>query len=280
MLYSKDSRALVYDLIAAANPQIQPPLSNDNCVIESITPVTPAAANGMHNTSARIRGQQGDGYQGSFVVFYNRIDLAKVIYPSDTLNSLNTYIALQNFAGRTTHQMLPQICLQVGLNLNTWDVTNNSFSYGGQADRIENSNLSAVATSPAYIGTVPMRVYRGKPDLGIQITATALAVLNHADKKVDDKASAALLTWGIDFSDYKNYFGSWANYSNNWDSLRQILTDRGVPDYPKAANSNFIGDSLTSQVAAANRDYDRVLVQTGITADGIAGVAYYHYNNR
>lgn len=280
MLYSKDSRALVYDLIAAANPQIQPPLSNDNCTIEAITAVTPSAANGMHNTSARIRGQQGDGYMGSFVVFYNRIDLSKVILPSDTLNGLNTYVQLQNYAGRNTHQMLPQICLQVGLNLNTWDVNNYTFSYGGQADRIENSTITAVPTSPAYIGAVSLRVYRGKPDLGIQITATALTVLNHADKKVDDLNSAGLLTWGIDFSDYKNYFGSWVNYSNNWDSLRQILTDRGVPDYPRAANSNYISDATTASVAGANRDYDRVLVQSGIVADNIVGVAYYHYNNR
>ncbi|QXO10936.1 hypothetical protein pEaSNUABM54_00110 [Erwinia phage pEa_SNUABM_54] len=280
MLYSKDSRALVYDLIAAANPQIQPPLSNDNCTIEAITAVTPNAANGMHNTSARIRGQQGDGYMGSFVVFYNRIDLSKVILPSDTLNGLNNYVQLQNYAGRNIHQMLPQICLQVGLNLNTWDIQNNGFSYPSQADRIENSNITAVPTSPAYIGAVNLRVYRGKPDLGIQITATALTVLNHADKKVDDLNSAGLLTWGIDFSDYKNYFGSWANYSNNWDSLRQILTDRGVPDYPRAANSNYISDATTASVAGANRDYDRVFVQTGIVADNIVGVAYYHYNNR
>lgn len=280
MLYSKDSRALVYDLIAAANPQIQPPLSNDNCIIEAITTVTPNAANGMHNTSARIRGQQGDGYQGSFVVFYNRIDLAKVILPSDTLNNQGTYVQVQNFAGRNMHAILPQVALQVGLNLNTWDIQCDWYSYQGVAGRIENTSLTAVATSPAYIGTVPMRIYRGKPDLGIQITNVALNVLEHADKKVNDLASAGLLTWGIDFSDYKNYFGSWANYSNNWASLRQILTDRGVPDYPQAANSNFITDAATTQVAAANRDYDRVLVQTGISAAGIAGVAYYHYNNR
>lgn len=278
MLYKKTSKELVYDLIAEANPNIQPPLDANNSFIEQISTINPGPANGNKNTRARIRGYQGEGFSGSFLVYYNRLNLGLIVLGNDALNNRATYLGVTNYTATVTHSLLPQISLLSGVELRTWDLGNQGIAGAGNADYTTVVTLVAAPTSPAYTGNLPIYVSRGRPVLSDQLHTFSLDELTHVDPLTDRK-SAGLLTWGKDFSQYRNYLGVTSAGMPQWVGLRKVLDEMGIPTYPAPVNGNFVTDNTTSSVARANRNYDRVVVHTGINAEGIVGVAYYHYNN-
>ena len=281
MFYTKDSKELVYDLIAAANPNIQPPLTSANSVIEAITSITPGAANGNHNTQARVRALQGNGYSGSFFVTYNRIAINQIIRPNDTYNN-QARTRIDSYSVATLHNALPLINLRYGVNLNTWDVQNYGISGANIADNVTAIGLSAVATSPAYIGSATIIVYRGKPTLEEQASNTMLSQYQHFDGTADSIAagmkSAALATWGLDLSDNKTMINTANAVIGNWDALMGILAAQGIPAMDKPT-SNQIGVVRASGNQYANPNFDYVTIITGLTGTGIQGTAYLHFNN-
>ena len=120
----KSSKALVYDLINAANPQLPFPLTADNCRLEKIKAVTPSEANGFRNTQVRVRGVQGEGFQDQFTLYYDRMALDKVIRPVAAGTSAGSMFV--TYTSRTFHQALPVITLSYGVELGTWDIADAS----------------------------------------------------------------------------------------------------------------------------------------------------------
>lgn len=87
------------------------------------------------------------------------------------------------------------------------------------------------------------------------------------------------MTYGIDFTAYKNLLTVDASGLPQWAGLRKVLDDLGIPNYAGPLNSNTVQDVPTSTAQFANKSYDRVVIQTGIDEEGVKGVAYYHYNS-
>lgn len=272
--YKKPSNELVYDLINLANPQLPIPIDANNVIIEKITTVAVNEASNNRNTSARLRGVQGMGYTDSVTLYYDRINLASII-PTYAASSAG----FTSFTAANTHAALAAIQDAFGINFSTKDIVNRGLAGISTADYTSTIQLQADVASPAYVGVQTVRYYRGKPVLDTSITKDVLDVLKHPIDETLSKRCADLMTYGIDFTSYKNLLTVTSAGLPNWAGLRQVLDSLGIPQYDGPLNSNTVQDVATSTMPSANKNFDRVVVQTGIDAAGIKGVAYYHYNN-
>lgn len=275
MAILKTSKSLVFDLINRDNPNLPIPLSADNCRLEKIKAVTPSIATGFRNTSVRVRGAQGEGYEDQFTLFYDRMKISSVIQPVS--GSLRPASKFTTFTARTFHQALPIISNTYGVELGTWDVADASLPNVEVPKAISLVTLTMLPTSPAYTGTVTLRLARGKPLLQEGVTQPVLAPCVHPVDPAENKLSIDMITFGLDFTAYRSALTVTAGGMPNWIELRAVLDMLGVPFYG-APQSNTVVDQATSAVATANKDFDRVVIQSGIDADGVKGTAYYHYN--
>jgi len=271
----KSSKALVYDLINQANPQLPFPLSADNCRLEKIKAVVPTEATGNRNTQVRVRGVQGDGFQDQFTLYYDRMSLDKVIRP--VAASTTTGSKFVTFTARTFHQALPVITLAYGVELGTWDIADASLPSPEVPNATATVTMTATPASPAYRGSVVLRLARGKPLLQEGVTVPVLEPCVHPISVAENKICVDMVTYGLDFTAYRSALTVNAGGMPNWAELRAVLDELGIPNYPAPAQ-NTVVDQATSAVATANKAFDRVVVHSGIDATGVKGTAYYHYN--
>lgn len=272
--YAKTSTELAYDLINRDNPGLPIPASALNCTIESITNVAVNAASNMRNTKARLRGLQGSGFRDQIWIYYDRVDLTKLLPWGNSTNA-----AFVTFTAANIHSALAVIFDTFGVNFGTMDLTNSAMGGVGSANYSNSIYFTALAGSPAYKGQVVMRYSRGLPVLDTSITTDVLDTMKQPIDQTLGKKCVDMLTYGIDFTAYKNLLTVDSSGLPQWAGLRKILDDLGVPVYAAPLNSNTVQDVATSTAQYANKDYDRVVIQSGIDEDGVKGNAYYHYNS-
>lgn len=272
--YKKPSDELVFDLINLANPQLKTPLNKNNVVLEKLEKVTANAASNNRNTRARLRGVQGMGYTDSVTLYYDRIDLAAIL----PLRS-QSKAGFTSFTGATVHSVLAAIEEAFGIKFSTADLANTGLAGSGSANYEGAVTLTSQAQSPAYTGSGQVRFYRGLPVLDTSITKDVLDTITHPIDPLLGKKCISLLTFGIDFTSYKNLLNVTSAGLPNWAGLRQVLDQLGIPQYDGPLNSNTVQDVATSGLPSANKNFDRVVVQTDIDNAGVKGVAYYHYNS-
>lgn len=271
----KTSKSLVFDLINRDNPQLPFPLTPDNCRLEKVKAVTPSAATGWRNTSVRVRGAQGEGYEDQFTLFYDRLKISSVIHPAHPTQRFEAKFV--TFTARTFHQALPIISNTYGVELATWDVADAALPSVEVPNAVALVTLNMLPTSPAYVGSVQLRLARGKPLLEEGVTQPVLAPCNHPIDPAENKICIDMVTFGLDFTAYKSALVVTGGGMPKWEELRAVLDALDIPFYP-APEVNTVVDQPTSAVAGSNRDFDRVVVQSGINAEGVKGTAYYHYN--
>lgn len=281
MFYTEDSKQTLLNLIMRDNPSLAGKLTLENVIIEAITNVTPGPVNGQRNTSARIRGVQGAGFTGSIVVFYNRIDISKVILPN-AFKISRAGFNITNFSARLIHEILDQLYHETGVRLRPYDVVNYGIDYPSQPDRTATQGLVTQASSPGFTGTVQLYIDRGRPTLENQISVRELGQYMHADAAAagQNKQSAGLATWGIDCTEIAPALQGGIWNDAQWAILRSFLDRQGVPPYVKPNSTNLVQTQGTAQVTLANKAFDMVTVQTAINNEGILGTAYYHFNTR
>ncbi|ANZ50587.1 putative virion structural protein [Erwinia phage vB_EamM_Stratton] len=277
--YSKPSDLLVFDLLNRDNPGLPIPVDANNVIIEKITQVTPGPANNNRNTQARLRGVQGMGFRDSLTLYYDRISLARLIPWWSYGTATRTACGITNFTAANLHELLPSILDTYGINLQPKDVTNQNFGGVGQPNYNFTYSCNALATSPAYFNGFTGYLMRGLPVLDTSITIDTLNVMKHPIGIDTNQMCVDLMTWGIDFTAYKNLLTVTSGGLPNWAGLRNLLDSLGVPNYAAPMSSNTVQDVATTGNQWANKDYDRVVIQTGIDETGAKGVAYYHYNN-
>lgn len=277
--FAKPSSELVFDLINLANPDLPEHVNAVNCIVEKITQVTPSAATNQRNTTARIRGVQGSGFRDQITVYYDRVDVRR-LFPWGQYVSAVTRdaAAFTNFTAANVHSALSTINETYGINLSPVDVANSGMSAPSVANYVSTVGITAQPASPAYVGSVSITYKRGLPVLDTSIVTDSLATMNHPVDPALNQKCIDMLTYGIDFTAYKNLLTVSAAGLSQWDGLRKVLDDLGIPAYG-APESNMVQDVPTTNLATANKAFDRVVVQTGIDAAGVKGRAYYHYNS-
>lgn len=270
-IIGKTGKELVWDLINQANPR-PVPFSASNSAIEAITAGSFTQDGVTYNTKARIRGLPNSGYTGSVTVYYNRLTLSNLFR--------NQQASVESFSAADIHALLPVINRSYGLNLLTSDITNATLG-GVAVPNYTNTVFLAPAATSALLaaGSANMRYMRGLPYLDKFILSKNLTAYTHPVADTT-KPAAQLLTYGLDFTDYKNLLLVDGTGMPNFAALQQILTQTyGLPAWDAPLNSNYVTDNPTSAVTNANQKFDRVVVQTGISNGQVAGVAYYHYMN-
>lgn len=272
--FKKPSDELVFDLINLANPQLKVPLNKNNVILEKLESVTANATSNFRNTRARLRGVQGMGYTDSVTLYFDRVNLNAII-PSRSVSNAG----FTTFTAANVHDALASIEDAFGVKFSTADVLNVGLSGVGSPNYTVGFTLTAQPQSPAYVGTVLTRIYRGLPVLDTSITKEVLDAINHPIDVTLNKRCVSLLTYGIDFTAYKNLLNVTSAGLPNWAGLRQVLDQLGIPQYDGPLNSNTVQDVATSSMPTANKNFDRVVVQTDIDNNDVKGVAYYHYNS-
>lgn len=275
MLISKKSDELVFDLINAANPQLDPPLTVNNAVVEAVTAVTPSADNGQRNTKAKVRGLQGDGYLGRVELFFDRLNLETLF--GDSVNNRGTLARFVTFTAPDVHAAIDVIVDTYGINFTVADLVNRDLASPNTPNYVGAVQIDATPTSKAYCGAKVVMFGRGLPRLDESIKTADLDTLQHPIP-VTTKRCIDMLTWGIDFTGYASLLTSDSTGMPHWTEFRAALTDIGIPDYPGPADGNYVTVRNTSDLPQANKKFKYVLVHTGIDAAEVKGVAYYHFN--
>jgi len=275
--YSKPSNVLVFDLINLANPGLPASINADNCTVEKIVEMTPGPASNFRNTSARIRGVQGSGFRDSITVYYDRVKLPTLLPFGNS--AIRDAAAFTTFTAANVHAALSAINETYGLNFGTMDVVNAAIGGAGVANNMTTIALTATVNSPAYTGSASITCKRGLPVLDTSVVVDVLDTLKHPIEPSLQKKSISLLTYGIDFTAYKNLLAVDASGLPQWAGLRALLDELGIPAYDGPLNSNTVQDVPTSTAQYANKAFDRVVIQTGIDNGQVKGQAYYHYNS-
>lgn len=230
------------------------------------------------NTQVAVRGVESVDYVGQTKVTYRRLDLG-VLFQG------NYRPAVTALGQSSLHRLLPDINRALGISLTDDDVDDIDLRLLEQGDQV---TLEVVAkpNSLAYTGFTRVLFNRRFIQIGDVVKSTVLDELNHPDPILEGYDSVGLLTWGIDFSIMKkqlavnpsarNRKGDWVDATAFKNALSEYFGYANYPDI--SGNVMTLVDYATKDVRAANRDYSRVVVHSGIRDNGYVGTAFFHYN--
>ena len=213
-------------------------------------------------------------YEGYVTLSYKRIDL------TSAFTGIRPQISALGQA--TLHLLLPTVNRMLGTNIQPDDVTDVNLGWLGGNEQV-NIEIKARPESLTYKGSFVITFTRLRPMLDLDIRVKQLATLKHPGGEVEGKRSVGAMTWGLDFSDYADTLKTWSNGSYR-DSIavNKLMAEFGFAGWPTPTGSKpdkySAGIYATKDVPGANRDYELVVVQIGVEADGYAGTAYLHYN--
>lgn len=277
-IYSLSPDEMVRDLINRKNETALVAFDKTNLIIGKAAVLSndPTA-----NTKVNVRGVQNEVYAGQLQVTYNRLDLG-VLFRGD-------YRAAFTALGQSSlYKLLPDLNRGLGLNLTEQDVQDIDLKLLDHGDQVT-LEIRAKPGSMAYIGFMRVLFNRRQVLLTDVVTEDSVAAFTHPDPVLEGYQSAGLLTWGQDFTLIQqhlrvniygnNYKGSWASEANLRDALAEYY---GIDNWPRLdtsqASKMTVRDMATNEHPDANRDFQRVVVQTNLRSNGYSGAAFFHYN--
>lgn len=277
-IYSLSPDEMVRDLINRKNETALVAFDKTNLIIGKAAVLSndPTA-----NTKVNVRGVQNEVYAGQLQVTYNRLDLG-VLFQG------NYRAAFTALGQSSLYKLLPDLNRGLGLNLTEQDVQDIDLKLLDHGDQVT-LEIRAKPGSMAYIGFMRVLFNRRQVLLTDVVTEDSLAAFTHPDPVLEGYQSAGLLTWGQDFTLIQqhlrvnrygnNYKGSWISEANLRDALAEYY---GIDNWPRLdtsqASKMTVRDMATSAHPDANRDFQRVVVQTNLRSNGYSGTAFFHYN--
>lgn len=119
-------------------------------------------------------------------------------------------------------------------------------------------------------------------DLSLTVDDVNIQSLRWPASMSGDKASAELLTYGIDCSDFAEKLainaGRQGGQFTYFDELKAALAVYGVPDFSNATSAIPAVDYKTSDYPDANRQYTNVVVVSSVSSAYMTGRLMLHYN--
>lgn len=187
--YSKTPEALVFDLIAEANPQLPIRLTPQNCRLGVPAAITPAAGT-IWDTRVQVIPNKDSGYAGSFTVQYRRIDLAALL--RNMRIEIDTYYS-GSYLPKTLY--IPALNDKFGLQLTQDDISTSQIAAGSTA-------LGVVSACKAYKGSFNLIWTKGKQFLSEVVAAGPIAALfwPYNSEVVADKPQGEFMLYGVDFT--------------------------------------------------------------------------------
>lgn len=208
-------------------------------------------------------------YEGTVKLVYDRIDLSKVfsgIHPE-----------IHSLGASSLHKLLPMISAALGIYLTPDDVVDVNLSWLGNNEQV-NIQLLANPNSLGFTGTFIVKYNRVRPALNTSIRTKALNTLRHPIPPTPGTQSVDMLTWGIDFTDYKSrLIPGWIMGWTNLPTVQAVMAELGIPSFPDALPGKLL-TRPTADVPESNKNFAFVMTQSDIVGPGYAGTAYLHYN--
>lgn len=233
---------------------------------------------GQHRVA--VRGIQNSDYRNRpLTVEYTKLDLS-------VLFNGNYRPRVTALGQSSLYRLLPDINKALGMQLTPEDLVNVDIAQLGEGNELT-LELRARPESLAFRGFTRITFNRQLIYLWDKIDQRFYEELKHPDPLLEGYTSAGLLTWGLDFTlvypelRVRNHYNSWRGGFQYKAALRTKLKDiYGIESWPDNTQSEegVLRDYDTRDVKEANTDYQRVVVQTGIRANGYIGTAYFHYN--
>lgn len=231
------------------------------------------------NTEITLRGRQGRGYIGTQTFRYTRLSLNNIfknfvpqVTAPDAYGWLNTVAKKTAFAQNLNGRY--------GLNLVAEDIPDQYIYLNSE------NTLTVNASSVQYVGSIRFKSIKGKLNLEDQVVNDILAELNHPNPVKDQKRSATMLGYGVDFTDEPQVMTSLVNgrldvgtnLSQGFTAnLLAVMVAKGLPSFDVTGASikrlKATGDSR------ANTRFDNVLVITNVDDPHVAGDWLLHYND-
>lgn len=278
--YNKPTRELLLDLINRDNPQLDYPVTLDNCKISSPTAVTPFTDEyGYRNTVVTIvyTGEAAAAYVGPVKLHYRRL-VPGELFPGGRV-IVDHYRASGNIPKL---EYIQQINDRYGLSLDPSDI-----SSGDMGNHVHVGNITLAATCPAFVGVIPYS--RISP--AVPISAKIPAVLaNWEHSQTSGNMSYLPLLFANDFTPFDHLIKAVGNTFQNIavsELLRKVMSDISGVDFsnasPRPFNTNTIRATIYSLPHAsapkANSEYRSVMVITPLNAASwLKDEIYLHYN--
>ena len=217
-LYTKESKALVYDLINEANPSLAIPVTQTN-----VTLGTPAVIANQawpnNNTSIVATPAAGSGdYIGRQTLTYRRLDLA-ALFRGQTIQIKKFKSTASSSAATvmyTVYQLLNDINSKYGMNLTQDDVADANITRGSTLEDGQYTTTITVttkATSLGYTGSFALKWLNTKQSLEDMITVRTLGgrlFPGGNDFSGSHKEILAMAGYGLDVS------SAWRQTNSTW----------------------------------------------------------------
>jgi hypothetical protein len=254
---------MVLSLINQQNPSLPQPLTAENIYFG----VPHMAADGKTTVLPSV-GELGTIYTGYQNFQYKRINLS---------TAYDSIPVIASTGASTLHGMLNVVNAVLGLNLTTEDVLDTNISYISAGAQV-NVTVQAAPGSLGYTGAFFFLFNRLYEQFSKAIPNTELGVLNWPSNPAGGKTDLSMLMWNNDFS---ADVASIATNGNTWANQAAVkalmAADYGFTDWP-APGVNAVADYSTSKYPGANTNFQRVVVQTGVSGGTYQGTAMFHYN--
>lgn len=234
----------------------------------------------LDQTQVAIRGVQNSDYRiQPMVINYEKLDLS-VLFQGD-------YRPQVTALGQSSlHRLLPEFSKALGITLTPSDIEDVDVTQLGEGNELT-IELRAKPNSRAYRGFTRVVFHRRLIYLWDVVEKRFYDEFKHPDPLLANHRSTGLLTWGLDFSlIYRDLTVNTISLSRRGQfsrltQLRDALeSEYGIENWPgnELSETGRIRDYDTRSIPEANTDFQRVVVQTNIRANGYVGTAYFHYN--
>lgn len=234
----------------------------------------------VDSAQVAIRGVQNSEYRNRpMVINYEKLDLS-VLFGGDYRPEVTA------LGQSSLHRLLPEFSKALGIRLTPADIEDIDVTQLGEGNELT-LELRAKPGSKAFKGFTRVTFYRRLIYLWDVVETRFFDELKHPDPLLADHRSAGMLTWGLDFSliyrdlDINNFLLSWRGQFTGLSQLQTSLQENyGIDNWPgnELSDDGRLRDHDTRDVPEANTDFQRVVVQTNIRANGYVGTAYFHYN--
>lgn len=284
-LFTKPSKALVYDLINEANPTLPIAVSEANTKLSDPSAAT-VPGNAAMNTAINVISSSND-YIGRKQLNYRRLSLNN-LFRGMTVQ-VNKYSANQAAAGSvvfTLYQLLPIINTLYGLNLGEDDFANVNILRGSAQENgfyTSTTSITAKATSLGYIGSFQLKWRSAPQDLESMITVTDLAARLFPGGNTFDGAHATVvsnMSYGIDWTSFIAG-GAWDGFPGNMVAGGNTpnFGNRFVTELNRLYGKGLVGSYNNAPAYAyldwGTRVYD-LSTQAGRDAAPLANSKYYN----
>lgn len=167
---TKTSTQLVFDLFNRSNPALPTALSPTNVTLT--TPIANTSGITTRNTAITINAIAGQGYTGSTTAYYDRVSLVDVVGAGSTQFPLGSQVS--------SSDLLAAFNASFGTNMDTSDIVVENLPAPDGTGKIT-YNLTANASSMAFIGQVTLTLVPVVLDLATAVTTTNMAGLTVVD---------------------------------------------------------------------------------------------------